>query len=156
MTHNDVVDKTDTFDAPSAGRREFLNALYKGSPEGLYLELRCIHPTTGEARSLWGRMGNKSELAGILKQAEGLNHEGFGMYFAPCLRKVKQGKAESATLVPALWVDIDCDGDAHQRDEGLQKLRDFDPTPSFILDSGGGWHGYWLLEEPFPLQSEAD
>jgi hypothetical protein len=156
MTHNDVVDKTDTFDTPSNGRREFLNALYQGNPDNLYLELRCIHPTTGEARSLWGQLGNKRGLEAALKQAEALNREGFGLYFAPCLRKGKQGKAEAAALVPALWVDIDCDGDAHQRNEGLQKLRDFEPMPSFILDSGGGWHGYWLLDEPFQLQSDAD
>ncbi|MBZ0294780.1 MAG: DUF927 domain-containing protein, partial [Anaerolineae bacterium] len=91
-----------------------------------------------------------------MKQAEALNREGYGVYFAPCLRKAKQGKAEAAALVPALWVDVDCDGDAHQRDEGLKKLRDFDPAPSFIIDSGGGWHGYWLLDEPFQLQTDAD
>ncbi len=156
MTQNDVVNKTDTLGASSTGRRDFLNALYTGSPDNLYLELRCIHPTTGDARSLWGRMGNKGELSAALKQAEALNREGYGVYFAPCLRKGKQGKAESAALLPALWVDIDCDGDPHQRDEGLQKLRDFDPAPSFILDSGGGWHGYWLLDNPFQLQQDAD
>ncbi|MBC8170058.1 MAG: hypothetical protein H7X77_00230 [Anaerolineae bacterium] len=149
MTQNDLVDKTDTLEATIAGRREFLNALYQGSPDNLYLELRCIHPTTGEARSLWGRMSNKSELASALKQAEAHNREGYGIYFAPCLRKGKQGKAEVAALVPALWVDIDCDGDAHQRDQNLMRLREFEPAPSFILDSGGGWHGYWLLDEPF-------
>jgi len=156
MTQNGTVNKTDTLDAPNAGRRDFLNALYTGSPDNLYLELRCIHPTTGEARSLWGRMGSKHELAAALKQAEALNREGFGMYFAPCLRKTKQGKAEAAALVPALWVDIDCDGDTCQRDQNLMALQDFDPAPSFILDSGGGWHGYWLLEVPFQLQGAAD
>ncbi len=137
MTQNDVVDKTDTFGTPSAGRREFLNALYTGSPDNLYLELRCIHPTTGEARSLWGRMGNKTELAATFKQAETLNREGFGVYFAPCLRKGKQGKAEAAALVPALWVDIDCEGDAYQRDQNLMKLRDFDPALAELLDELG-------------------
>jgi hypothetical protein len=156
MTQNNVVNKTDTVDAPSTTRRDLLNALYKGSPDHLYLELRCIHPVTGEARSLWGRMGNKRELAAVLQQAEKLNREGFGVYFAPCLRKAKQGKAEAAALVPALWVDVDCDGNPHQRDENLRKLRDFGPAPSFIVDSGGGWHGYWLLDEPFQLQSESD
>jgi hypothetical protein len=156
MTQNDVVDKTDTFDTSSTGRRDFLNALYTGSPDNLYLELRCIHPFTGEARSLWGRMGNKSELSAALKQAEALNREGFGVYFAPCLRKGKQGKADSAALVPALWVDIDCDGAAHQRDQNLTTLKNFDPAPSFIIDSGGGWHGYWLLDEPCQLQGDVD
>jgi hypothetical protein len=156
MTQNDVVNKTDTFGTSSTGRRDFLNALYIGSPDNVYLELRCIHPNTGEARSLWGRIGSKHELAVALKQAEALNREGFGVYFAPCLRKAKQGKAEAAALVPALWVDIDCDGDAHERDQTLTRLSTFDPAPSFILDSGGGWHGYWLLDEPCQLQSDAD
>ncbi len=156
MTQNDLVDKTNTFDAPSNGRRQFLAALYHGSPDELYLELRCIHPTTGEARSLWGRMGSNRELGDALKQAEALNREGYGMYFAPCLRKAKQGKAEAAALIPALWVDIDCEGNALQRDQNLTTLKDFDPAPSFIIDSGGGWHGYWLLEDPFQLQADAD
>src|SRR5689334_941675 len=107
MTQNDLVNKTDTLDALGTGRREFLRALYTGSPDNLYLELRCIHPITGEARSLWGRVGNKRELSSALKQAEVLNREEYGVYFAPCLRKTKQGKAEAAALVPALWVDID-------------------------------------------------
>ncbi len=156
MTHNDVVDKTDTLGTSSAGRREFLNALYTGSPDNLYLELRCIHPTTGDVRSLWGRMGNKRELSTALKHAETLNREGYGVYFAPCLRRTKQGKAEAAALVTVLWVDIDCDSDPHQRDAGLEKLQRFDPAPSFIIDSGGGWHGYWLLDESFQLQHDAD
>jgi hypothetical protein len=101
-------------------------------------------------------MGNKPELGKALKQAEVLNREGYGVYFAPCLRKAKQGKADAAALVPALWVDIDCNRDAHQRDQNLRRLRDFDPAPSFILDSGGGWHGYWLLDQPFHLQSDED
>jgi hypothetical protein len=156
MTQNNVVDKTDTLGTPGDGRRDFLNALYRGTPDSLYFELRCIHPTTGEARSLWGRIGNKHELGKALKQAEALNREGYGVYFAPCLRKGKQGKAESAALVPALWVDVDCDGDAHQRDQNITTLKGFDPAPSFILDSGGGWHGYWVLDEQFYLQREMD
>lgn len=155
MTQNVTMNKTDTLGAPSIGRRDFLNALYQGSPDNLYFELRCIHPTTGEARSLWGQMGKKTELAAALKQAEILNHGGFGVYFAPCLRKRKQGKAEAAALVPALWIDIDCN-DIYQRDHNLTRLSGFDPAPSFILDSGGGWHGYWLLDQPFQLQDDGD
>ncbi len=156
MTLNETVNDTNNSTVTHAGRRAFLTALYEASPDDLYLELRCIHPTTGEVRSLWGQMGNKSERAAIFKQAERLNHEGFGLYFAPCLRKSKQGKAEAAALVPALWIDIDCDGDEQRRGKGLIRLHAFDPAPSFIVDSGGGWHGYWLLDKPFVLENDAD
>ena len=55
-----------------------------------------------------------------------------------------------AALAPALWIDIDCE-EAKQRASALEKLQAFDPLSSVILDSGGGWHGYWLLDAPYLL-----
>ena len=151
MTYNEVYDKTDTFKIAHATRKDFLRALYGNAPEELYLELRCIHPGTGEVRTLWGGMGDKHGLAAALKGADKLNSEGYGLYFAPCLRKKKKGNADSATWVPVLWIDIDST-DARN----LEQLKAFDPAPSFILASGGGWHAYWLLEQPFMLETDAD
>ena len=51
---------------------------------------------------------------------------------------------------------MDCNGDLAPRERELATLRGFDPAPSFILDSGGGWHGYWLLETPFKLNDATD
>ena len=152
MTQVDTVYQAD--ENSQSDRRAFLRALYGSSPDDLYLELRCIHPITEEVRTLWGRTGNKRELASRLRQAGALNREGFGVYFAPCLRREKKGNAEAAVWVPALWIDID--GGEQQRERNLEKLRSFEPAPSFIIDSGGGWHGYWLLDEPFQLNDEAD
>ncbi len=149
MTQNTPVSKTDK--STQSDRRAFLRALYGSAPDELYLELRCIHPETGEVRTLWGRMGDKRGLGSVLKQADKLNSEGYGVYFAPCLRKEKKGNADSAAWVPALWIDIDS---TDARD--LEKLKTFDPAPSFIVSSGGGWHGYWLLDEPFLLETDAD
>jgi hypothetical protein len=149
MTQNIPVSKTD--EITPTDRRAFLRALYGSAPDDLYLELRCIHPETGEVRTLWGRMGDKRGLAGVLKQAGKLNGEGYGVYFAPCLRKEKKGSADSATWVPALWIDIDSTDPRN-----LDKLKAFDPAPSFIVSSGGGWHAYWLLEQPFMLETDQD
>ncbi|MCC7208153.1 MAG: DUF927 domain-containing protein [Anaerolineae bacterium] len=136
----------------SAERRAFLRALYGTSPDDLYLELRCIHPETGEVQRLWGRLGDKRGLASALRQADRLNREGFGVYFAPCLRRSKQGTADSAALATALWIDMD--SDSVQRPRDLERLRSFNPPPSFIVDSGGGLHGYWLLDAPIPLDED--
>jgi hypothetical protein len=149
MTQNIPVNKTGK--NTGADRRVFLRSLYGSAPEDLYLELRCIHPETGEVRALWGRMGDKRGLAAALKQADILNAEGYGVYFAPCLRKEKKGNAGAAAWVPALWIDIDS---TDQRD--WEKLKAFDPAPSFIVSSGGGWHGYWLLDQPFILETDQD
>ncbi|MEO1647129.1 MAG: hypothetical protein AAFR67_18225, partial [Chloroflexota bacterium] len=64
------------------------------------------------------------------------------------------GKTEHAAIATALWIDIDCDDDVAQRDKALAKLEAFEPAPSIIVDSGGGWHGYWLLNKPYFLDSE--
>ncbi|MBE2267541.1 MAG: DUF927 domain-containing protein [Anaerolinea sp.] len=132
--------------------RDFLRALYSGAPDELYFELRCIHPTTGDARSFWSKVGDKRTLTNALNRATALNREGgYGLYFAPCLRRDKQGKAEAAALLPALWVDLDCGDDSARRAAAMGKLTAFDQPPSAIINSGGGLHAYWLLSEPVAL-----
>ncbi|MBZ0275815.1 MAG: RepB family DNA primase, partial [Anaerolineae bacterium] len=151
MTQNTTDHNTKT-----VTQAEFLDMLYPQPQEDLYLELRCIHPETGEVRTLWTQIGNAKQRNSALKQVEKLNNEGYGVYYAPCLRQTKQGKSESAAQVPALWVDIDCDDDPARREVGLAALHGFVLQPSAIVDSGGGWHAYWLLNAPFSLQSEDD
>jgi len=150
MTQDTIVHKTDGI-AISTDRREFLSALYGNAPHDLYVELRCIHPTTANARSFWSKVGDKSSLTTAFKRATALNGEGYGVYFAPCLRQTKSGKADAAALLPTLWVDLDCDDDPKQREAALNKLHDFTPPPSAIIDSGGGLHAYWLLKESIPI-----
>ncbi|MBK8027001.1 MAG: hypothetical protein IPK19_37850 [Chloroflexi bacterium] len=62
MTQNDSVSKQGS-SADAAGsradRKTFLQALYTGAPDDLYLELRCLHPTTGAVRTFWNRIGDK-------------------------------------------------------------------------------------------------
>lgn len=53
-----------------------------------------------------------------------------------------------------MWIDVD--NDETKRQDDLERLLHYDPAPSFILSSGGGWHAYWLLEKPFELQNDAD
>ena len=108
---------------------DFLRELYGSAPDGLWLELRCIHPVTGEVRLLWASIADEKQYQATLHAADRHNKEGFGVYFAPCLRSEKKGNAASAALLPALWVDVDCDGDPIQRDKGLAKLSEFDMQP---------------------------
>jgi hypothetical protein len=135
---------------------DFLSVLYPQISAGNWLELRCIHPETGEVRTLWIQVNKPKQLGAVLKQADKLNAEGFGVFFAPCLRKEKKGSVASAIRLSAMWIDIDCDDDPQKREKGMVKLCGFDPAPSIILDSGGGWHAYWLLDEPFMLETDDD
>jgi hypothetical protein len=132
-------------------RSDFLRALYASAPDDLYIELRCIHPVTGDAKMFWSRIGDKRSLTSAFNRATALNHDGYGVYFAPCLRQSKSGKADAAALLPALWVDMDCDDDPTRRAAALERLYAFNPPPSAVIDSGGGLHAYWFLFEPVAL-----
>ena len=135
-----MTQKHESTNDENAGRDTFLSALYPNAPADLWLELRCIHPVTGEVRALWTQIGNEKQRDAVLKQADTLNGEGYGVYFAPCLRSGKKGNAASAALLPALWIDID--GPEENRERDLERLKGFDTPPSIVVSSGGGWHGY--------------
>jgi hypothetical protein len=152
MSQNQPSDKTDNGKVRlSCG--EFFSHLYAHTNPDLWLELRCIDPTgTQKPRVLWSPLKNTIK---ALREAATLNKAGYGIYFAPCPRTTQRGSAESAALLPALWVDLDCDGEAVQRRQALEKLHAFPIPPTAIIDSGGGWHAYWLLATPLPLDEPA-
>ncbi len=155
MSHNDPVNnKAAAQTRLAASRENFLTALFGQANSELLLEMRCIHPETEAARVLWTPVGDPQRVAATLRQADALNKSGHGVFFAPCLRDQKKGSAEAAALVPALWVDIDCDDDPTLRSSALEKLHDFKPEPSIVLDSVGGWHAYWLLDPPVELPDD--
>jgi len=153
MTHNEPPGKT------ADGKQivscvAFLAALYQGVDPGLWLELRCIDPTGAhKPTTRWSTIDKPHS---ILKQVQALNVSGYGVYFAPYPRRTKKGRAESAALLTVLWADIDCNGDPVWRAAALARLRRFLPAPSIIIDSGGGWHCYWLLDIPYLLTGEAE
>lgn len=84
---------------------------------------------------------------------------------SPPSMEFARGYASSAVSMPALWLDLDLAGPAHEK-KGLPKNRDelnrilsaLPFAPSWLLQTGGGLHAYWLLEEPwtFETQDERD
>lgn len=70
-------------------------------------------------------------------------------------KSAKRGASKDARVLPALFADIDTADGEHggsraTKEEVLAMLEDgFDvPPPSILVDSGGGFHAYWLFEEP--------
>src|SRR5690242_18691739 len=148
MTDNDPAHKPDV-ERSASEQTLFLDALYREADPVLWLELRCIDPTGQQKpKVLWTPVNKRTAM---LRQAEKLNQAGYSIYFAPCLRRTRQGTTEAAALLPTLWTDIDCDDDPAQRSAALDRLLTFTPPPSAVFDSGGGWHAYWLLAEPLTL-----
>ena len=78
---------------------------------------------------------------------------GADVYFALATFNDKSRKAEHATHLRSLFVDIDCGPDKHYAtlDDGSAALRKFItdtsvPNPTYVVVSGGGLHVYWAFD----------
>ncbi len=60
------------------------------------------------------------------------------------------GDKKNLCAVLAVWVDVDFKADG-AREAFEIALERFPFPPSLIVFSGGGWHVYWILTEPFDL-----
>jgi hypothetical protein len=69
---------------------------------------------------------------------------GWDIYFGVSTRYLNQGKKKDCYRVKAVWADLD----------KVQKLPDFKKVPpDLVVESGGGFHCYWILEEPVFIKS---
>lgn len=59
---------------------------------------------------------------------------------------------EDIQVVNSLYADIDAK-DFGGRKAAAEHIKQLNPKPSIIVDSGGGYHCYWLFEKPFVLDS---
>lgn len=92
--------------------------------------------------------------------------DGKDVYFGPGatvgpLGAEHRPKADQVEAIHCLWADVDVLGDGHSAKHYPPTFADAltliaDPEPSLLIHSGGGWQAYWLLKEPWDLDSEAE
>lgn len=112
---------------------------------------------------LWGELrvikdGNVSQLwAPSVEAAQDgavqYDNRGYDVYFGVQPRTVPEGTA-SATR-PAgdvLWADLDGKGYLNGKTGAFQALAGVSPRPQIVVDSGHGYHGYWLLDDLYPYK----
>ncbi|HUN08215.1 MAG TPA: DNA-primase RepB domain-containing protein [Aggregatilineales bacterium] len=135
----------------------FLNHLFsrcQGLPAAM--TLTAIHPD-GRHRtpSRHIPVGQTETIDKALDALQAANTQGWGAYIAvglrrPGLTRWQRGGLSDVVALPALFVDIDNPSEVMR-----QRLRGFSPAPSILVHSGGGYHAYWLLEEPMADLSTA-
>jgi hypothetical protein len=74
--------------------------------------------------------------------------------------RTRRGRNASAYVLPGLWADIDLATGQHTagalpqtQAEALDFLSTLEQSPSLLIDTGGGLHGYWLFARPVVLTS---
>ena len=96
----------------------------------------------------------KESIEDVVQSVKQIDAAGNEAYFAVSTFKEKQRKAEYAEQLKTLFLDIDCgEGkDYATRNEGLDALKAFYKRyklpPTLIVNSGRGWHVYWVLDKP--------
>jgi len=69
-------------------------------------------------------------------------------FFGVAPRKNRSGVAASVAYITTIWVDLDAKDFAGNKEAALAAADLLVLPPSYIVDSGHGYHAYWLLQEP--------
>ena len=137
----------------------FLEALFERcdrSGEGAFVTLTAIHPS-GElpAPSHHLPLSHPNLIHNHLERLQQANEQGWGAYIGVATRRSglgrwsRGGKSDLLEL-PALFVDIDAPSLA------LWHLTFFALPASMLVNSGHGYHAYWLLDTPTTDFQQAD
>lgn len=130
----------------------FLKLLYQDMPSG-WLEVMYLDQQTGKLAFDWSPFPLAIQDTSFTR-LHGWNERGYSVYVGMAARRERKehgrGKQADATYISHLWCDIDdC-----EPNEGADRLCDFPICPSLIVSSGGGVHGYWLLDSPLAVTEE--
>lgn len=102
--------------------------------------------------SLWFAVDNIPDAPSVWRDVE--------LYFSVNPARVKRGERQKIHIddVAALncvFAEFDAK-DFGSKQIALAHIRGLQPPPSVVVDSGGGFHCYWLLDEPFIVHSEEE
>ena len=168
---------------------DFFNAVYPepfaelapNGSESPQLVIWTLEPRpagrTGRPRSRCYWTDSIEQAAAVTAERRALEHVFFGVALQNqrrALRLARQhrpkatpasvrGRAESALVLPGVWVDLDVASPTHASDtlppdgETALGLLDGMPLPaSAIVSTGSGYHAYWLWDEAWVLETESE
>ena len=132
-----------------AEAKRFLGMLF-GAQREKHVEFRYLSSAGLEARQQFVAPAEEWPW----REIQAAQNDGRNVYVGVCPRRVPKGDKGAVASVPALWVDIDAKHHGDSKDEALAALQRLDASlrPSIVVDSGNGYHAYWLLEEPVELE----
>lgn len=157
----------------SVSAAEFLQVMYYRVPDGA-LEITFIAPKElglyPKTNVLWKDMPLVIEDP-AMRRVHQLNAAGYGAYFGLAVRAERKvpewrinektgeryfvehprGWQKDARWLTALFVDVDAK-DYDSKEQALKAVKRI--NPSILVDSGGGFHGYLLLNEPLLITDE--
>lgn len=146
--------------------QESVDFLHKFRPVGFWL-LTAIRLDKKEIKTMPFAASDPKSVLGWLekmgKERENSEHN-FNFYFHvnPVMQQMaKKAEKEDVSRMEYLHVDLDPrsgEDVAEEKKRYLSMLTDSlpedIPEPTFVVDSGGGYHGYWKLETPLEIEGQ--
>lgn len=96
------------------------------------------------------------QLRELQKRGRSLADGGHDVWYSVCAQEGQplrgRGGEDTVRWVPALWADLD--GKVVPLDVLAERCRALVRPPQVLVRTGNGFHAYWLLQEPFEVDSE--
>ncbi|RXG65923.1 hypothetical protein ES695_05575, partial [Candidatus Atribacteria bacterium 1244-E10-H5-B2] len=139
------------------GKKEFLEVLFKGI-EG-YIDIRTFKVgATGKFEKVdyfFHRIKDIDELIRLLNKK---HFENLNIHFGVAPRYRDSGTEKDVKILRCFWCDLDCKRknkpELPTKEEALKTIKKFKLAPSIIVDSGQGYHLYWLLSKLINIKNE--
>ncbi len=114
--------------------KQFFQKLFVNVPSDYYINLRCL----GKNQPILTRFYELNDLDNLVNYVDNIKDR-YNVYFGVQPRYKKDGTEDGIDKGYCLFLDIDT------KEYDLSQLRH---QPSLIVDSGNGYHCYYILEEP--------
>ena len=132
--------------------KEFFHALFDET--GGFIEIRAINNLNKVRQEYYPTRGIDQLVSHIIEEERPHSKE-TNVYFGVAPRYEKEGKEQNVKQMNCLWIDLDC-GSEKDRFKALKRLQEFKLAPSIIVNSGNGFHCYWLLNRPYQIKNNED
>ncbi|MBA7567022.1 hypothetical protein ES695_07320 [Candidatus Atribacteria bacterium 1244-E10-H5-B2] len=143
-----------------AGQKEFLEVLFEGV-EG-FIDIRTFRVVKIKEKYeyqkvdyFFHRIKDINELIRLLKKK---HFENLNIHFGVAPRYRESGTEKDVKILRCFWCDLDCKRknrpDLPTKEEALELIKKFKLAPSIIVDSGQGYHLYWLLSKSINIKNE--
>ena len=110
------------------------------------IEIRIISKAAGVCKSKFFRYDEFDDSA--MKEIRKLNIKN-NIYFGVNPRPISKGKKQDDIKdIICLWADIDGKDFEEGKEEALIVVKEFPIEPNIIVDSGHGFHCYWIFKDP--------
>ncbi|RJR43992.1 MAG: hypothetical protein C4576_13810 [Desulfobacteraceae bacterium] len=132
----------------------FFNMMFsKVLEEGLgQIELRTFPKGRAPSQSFY------SDIKKAVKDTYDICQSGIDVYFGVNPRTGGAGKKENVHYLTSFHAEVDYGKDGHKkapghatREEALEAIKAFEPKPTIVNHSGGGFHCYWVLNSPLKV-----